>query len=39
MVQIDAALGLGRDAATLTLAQINLRGVIVLRGARDYSMR
>jgi hypothetical protein len=33
MMQIDAALGLGRDAATLTFAQISLRGVIVFVAA------
>ena len=33
MMQIDAALGLGRDAAALTFTQISLRGVIVFVAA------
>ena len=33
MMQIDAALGLGRDAAALTFTQISLRGVIVFIAA------
>src|SRR6186997_1447792 len=32
-MNLDAALGLGRDAATLTFAQISLRGVIVFIAA------
>jgi uncharacterized membrane protein YcaP (DUF421 family) len=33
LMHLDAALGLGRDAATLTFAQISLRGVIVFIAA------
>src|SRR4030081_2964484 len=33
MMHVDPALGLGRDAATLTFTQISLRGVIVFVAA------
>ena len=33
LMHADAALGLGRDAASLTFAQISLRGVIVFVAA------
>ena len=33
LIHLDAALGLGRDAASLTFAQISLRGVIVFIAA------
>ena len=33
LIDVDAVLGLGRDAATLTVAQISMRGVIVFIAA------